>query len=187
MAKSPAVRERIMEVASRLFYQQGFALTGINQIIAEAEIAIGSLYNHFNSKTDLLMAYLEQEDLVWFTGFEIFSASAKNPVQKLLKLCDYRMHLQEKSRFAGCHFIKINAEIGKEATMVYELVEAHKEKQRKLIRELVKQTELRAKDKHQLADTLFLLLEGGSAASTVYKNNWPLKQAKKAITALLQN
>jgi AcrR family transcriptional regulator len=187
MAKGSAVREKIMEVASRLFYQQGFALTGINQIIAEADIAIGSLYNHFNSKTDLLLAYLEQEDLAWFTGFERFSTGAKSPVQKLLKICDYRIRLQEESGFAGCHFIKINAEIDKAATAVYELVEAHKEKQRKLIRELVKQTEIEAKDKNQLADTLFLLLEGGSTASTVYKSNWPLKQAKKAITALLQD
>ncbi len=69
MAKTQAVRDRIMEAASRLFYRQGYTLTGINQIIAEAGIAIGSLYNHFPSKTALLIAYLQEEDRLWFEGF----------------------------------------------------------------------------------------------------------------------
>lgn len=175
-----------MAVASRLFYHQGYSLTGINQIIAEAGIAIGSLYNHFSSKTDLLLAYLQQEDRIWFEGFDNFSKEAKSPEQKLLKLCDYRILLQEQSGFAGCHFIKINAEIDKAATPILDLVAAHKDKQRKLIRDLVKKTALTDTDKNQLADTIFLLLEGGSAGSTIYKNNWPLKQAKKSITTLLQ-
>ncbi len=105
----------------------------------------------------------------------------------MLKLCDYRIRLQEESGFSGCHFIKINAEIDREAIAVYELVEAHKEQQRQMIRDLVKQTIAPAGDQHHLADTIFLLLEGAAVSSTVYKSTWPLKQAKKTISTLLQH
>ena len=62
--KKEKVRERIIRVASDLFYKQGYNSTGINQIIAEADIVIGSLYNHFSSKNDLLQAYLIKEEML---------------------------------------------------------------------------------------------------------------------------
>ena len=52
-------RKRIIDTASRLFYQQGYTATGINQIIEEADISKASLYQHFKSKEDLLLEYLE--------------------------------------------------------------------------------------------------------------------------------
>ncbi|MCC5906450.1 MAG: helix-turn-helix transcriptional regulator [Balneolaceae bacterium] len=48
-----------MKTAARLFHQQGFHQTGINQIIKEAEIARGSLYQHFSGKDELCVEYLE--------------------------------------------------------------------------------------------------------------------------------
>lgn len=50
MNKSNSVKERILETASRLFYQQGFNSTGINQIIAEAGIAIDRYTNIIHPK-----------------------------------------------------------------------------------------------------------------------------------------
>jgi AcrR family transcriptional regulator len=54
--RESTVKDRILDTASRLFYDQGYHITGINQIIDEADIARASLYNHFPSKTDLLLA-----------------------------------------------------------------------------------------------------------------------------------
>ena len=51
-------RKKIVDTAARLFYEQGYNSTGINQIIAEAGIAKASLYAHFSSKEDLLKEYL---------------------------------------------------------------------------------------------------------------------------------
>ena len=59
--RESSVKDRILDTASRLFYDQGYHVTGINQIIDEADIARASLYNHFPSKTDLLLAYLGQD------------------------------------------------------------------------------------------------------------------------------
>ena len=52
-------RRKILETASRLFYLQGYNATGINQIIEESGVAKATLYEHYRSKEDLLLAYLE--------------------------------------------------------------------------------------------------------------------------------
>lgn len=66
MTPSDIVKKNILTTAANLFYKQGYNSTGINQIIDEAGIARGSLYNHFKSKTDLLHTYLQETKNSWF-------------------------------------------------------------------------------------------------------------------------
>ena len=54
-------RERILDAASRLFYQEGIQAVGIQRIIEEANTVKASLYAHFKSKDDLVAAYLQRE------------------------------------------------------------------------------------------------------------------------------
>src|SRR5947207_15100327 len=59
-ATTPAgTRDRILEVAARLFQEQGFAATGISTILREADVNSGSLYHFFPSKDALLVGVLE--------------------------------------------------------------------------------------------------------------------------------
>ncbi len=52
-------RRRILEVAFRLFHEQGYHATGIATILREANINSGSLYHYFTGKEDLLVGVLE--------------------------------------------------------------------------------------------------------------------------------
>lgn len=52
-------RERILNVASRLFKKNGYSATGIDQVMEEAGLTAGGFYAHFRSKTDLLEQALE--------------------------------------------------------------------------------------------------------------------------------
>lgn len=56
-AKSQA-RQRLLETADRLFYQDGVRAVGIDRVIAEAGVAKMTLYTHFPSKDDLILAAL---------------------------------------------------------------------------------------------------------------------------------
>ncbi|WP_300686296.1 TetR/AcrR family transcriptional regulator [Chryseobacterium sp.] len=185
--KKEKVQDRILRVASDLFYRQGYNSTGINQIIAEADIAIGSLYNHFSSKNDLLQAYLIREELNWFEGFENSVAKISDPKDKLSALIDYRKKLQHSSHFAGCQFIKIISEIGDGNPVVSYFVKKHKEKQKDLIRTLVKQSNVKEEsmDSDLIADTIFLLIEGAVVTSTINKDNDSFDQIKKMIKGLI--
>ena len=58
-------RDEIVEIASQLFYRQGYGATGIKQIIEEASIAKGTFYTHFKSKEDLGLEWLRSRHLQW--------------------------------------------------------------------------------------------------------------------------
>lgn len=185
--KKEKVHDRIIRVASDLFYKQGYNSTGINQIIAEADIAIGSLYNHFSSKNDLLQAYLIKEEKDWFEGFENSIANIREPKEKIIVVIDYRKKLQQSSRFAGCHFIKIISEIGDGNTVVSDFVKKHKDKQKEMIRGIITEycDKQQLEDSSLMADHIFLLIEGAVVTSTISKKNDSFDQVKKMIKGLL--
>ncbi|SHH00209.1 TetR/AcrR family transcriptional regulator [Chryseobacterium vrystaatense] len=185
--KKEKVQDRIIRVASDLFYRQGFNSTGINQIIAEADIAIGSLYNHFSSKNDLLQAYLIKEEAEWFKGFEEYSAKISGPRQKLLSLVEYRKKLQKSSKFAGCHFIKIIAEVGDTSPVISDFVKKHKGKQKEMIRSLVIEYDENnnSTDTDLVTEHIFLLIEGAVITSTINKNTDSFDHIQKMIEAQL--
>ena len=180
------VKDKILDVASRLFYDQGYNLTGINQIIEEADIARASLYNHFDSKTELLLAYLDKTRQDWFADLEEFLRPIAGPREKILALFDFRIGRQRKLDFKGCHFSKISAEASQHEKKVFELVRNHKERLRNKIQELVLQVDHRQVLSNELlVDTIFLLLEGGLATGAVYHSATPLENAKKIVDTLI--
>src|SRR3954470_9103212 len=55
-------RARLLASASRLFYTEGLHSVGIDRVIADAGVTRATLYRHFPSKDDLLVAYLTEAD-----------------------------------------------------------------------------------------------------------------------------
>ena len=58
-------RDQLVETAERLFYREGFYATGIDRVIAEAGVARMTLYKHFRSKDELVLAVLALRRLPW--------------------------------------------------------------------------------------------------------------------------
>ena len=184
MGKKNSVQQRILDTASNLFYNQGFNNTGINQIIAEADIAIGSLYKHYRSKNDLLYSYLEMQKREFFSNLNECLKDEKNPKEKLLKLINYRIQLQKDANFSGCHFIKINAELGRKDERVNELVAKHKEKQKAYLYQIVEEigtTQILPLQTILLMNSIFLMLEGAVVSATIQGNSNDLEALKEII------
>ncbi len=70
-------RQRIVETAERLFYAEGVRAVGIDRIIAEAEVAKMTLYNHFASKDDLILAVLQYREEKFDAMFEKWMNKAR--------------------------------------------------------------------------------------------------------------
>jgi AcrR family transcriptional regulator len=98
-------RQRLLETADRLFYQDGIRAVGIDRIIAEAGVAKMSLYKHFPSKDDLILAVLKYREecvLEFFrSAMERHGKKAKNPLRAFFAaLKDFF----ESPGFRGCPF-----------------------------------------------------------------------------------
>jgi AcrR family transcriptional regulator len=181
-----AVRDKIVETAGRLFYQQGYNLTGINQVIEEANIAKRSLYHHFESKTDLLLAYLDDFQEDWYRMLEEFLKPVQDPRERVLALFDFRIGNQQRTNFGGCPYIKISDEVGKVEERVAKRVQESKDTLRKYIRSLVKQSgHKQLLTDEALSEMIYLLMEGGVVNAAIYKDARDLKNARKIIRQLL--
>ncbi|WCT09899.1 TetR/AcrR family transcriptional regulator [Mucilaginibacter jinjuensis] len=186
--KPVVVLDKIMETAERLFYEQGYNLTGINQIIEEANISKPSLYNHFKSKNDLLLAYLDQAYSKWFEDLAIFTAGMTTPFDRLIALFDYRISRQIKTDFKGCAFVKISGEVSNDNIDVFERTKKYKNDIKAHVIDLVKQLD-RPKDRllsnDELAETIFSMLEGSLLMAKINKSYQPLEDAKNIVRKLV--
>ncbi len=188
MAHLSKVRSRLLTHAARLFREQGYHATGISQLLADSGVAKASLYRHFTSKDDLLLAYLQQEHSHWFVDWAAESLRHPTPAARLLALFDFRVQRQRASGFAGCRFVKIAGELPAGAhPAVDRLITAHKARLHLLVADLVTEAwpAASAESSASLVDTILLLYEGAGVASTLARSEQPLWRAQELIRDLL--
>ncbi len=184
--RGQVVTDKILDTAAKLFYEQGYCNTGINQVIDEADIAKASLYKHFETKTDLLVAYIQRTHERWFERLEAAVNKVSNPKAKLLAVFDHHLERQEIRQFGGCPFIKANDEAGTEDPRVLEEIQKTKNHFREYIKSLVvKSGHKKILSDKELADTIHLMLEGAIAITAVFKRATELQSAKKIIQKLI--
>ncbi|WP_259065764.1 TetR/AcrR family transcriptional regulator [Mucilaginibacter sp. X4EP1] len=186
--RGEVVKEKIIEAAGRLFYEQGYNLTGINQVIEEADIAKRSLYNHFDSKTDLLFSYLDKLQEDWYKEANIYLAPFKNPKKKMLALFDYRIQNQLNLNYGGCAFVKINAEAGCTDERILKKTRQNKDKLKSFIGSIIAEFKDRISpvlSNEELIQMIYLMMEGGITSTSIYKDVNELRSAKKILNKIL--
>jgi AcrR family transcriptional regulator len=77
-------KEKLFQTAARLFYQHGYRAIGVDTIAAESGIGKMTLYRHFPSKDDLIVAYLKDHDRIFWNNFEQITKDVPTPREKLL-------------------------------------------------------------------------------------------------------
>ena len=79
--RKTTTRERLITTAAGLFRRQGYAQTGVNQIIQEANATSGSFYHFFSAKEDLLLAVVDHIGEVFEA--EVFQPAAQRSLQPI--------------------------------------------------------------------------------------------------------
>lgn len=72
-------RERILATAADLFANQGYRATGVNEVIDKQGVAKATFYNHFMTKDDLCLAYLQERNILELDGIKAHVASKLTP------------------------------------------------------------------------------------------------------------
>jgi AcrR family transcriptional regulator len=123
-SKAPAVRrrrssagrgarERILDTAYELFSRHGIRAVGIDAIIARSGVARMTLYRHFGSKDDLVLAFLERRERRWTQDWLQVEVErrAADPRVRLLAIFDVFDEWFRRDDYEGCSFINVLLEI----------------------------------------------------------------------------
>ena len=107
--RAAGARERILAAAYDLFARHGIAAVGVDAIVAHAGVAKMSLYRHFRSKDELVLAFLERRRELWWSRWleaEI-ARRAPDPAARLLAIFDVFDGWFQEPEFEGCSFINV--------------------------------------------------------------------------------
>jgi AcrR family transcriptional regulator len=175
-----AIRQTVIDTASRLFYEQGYANTGINQIIAESGVVKSSLYAAFRTKEEILMVYLKTAGAATDQALKAAADKHSKPKDKVLGVFDYLIELVQKKDYFGCNFLNIISEIPKDVKTVKQQIKKQKDGVRKLFADILKPIQ-----KEALADQIYLLFEGALISNKVHGSTWPVITAREIVNKLL--
>ena len=175
-----SIRQTIIDTASRLFYQQGYVNTGINQVIEESGVVKSSLYTAFRTKEEILMAYLEIAGAATDEALKDAANRHAEPKDKVLGVFDYLIELVQQKEYYGCNFLNIISEMPKDAEVVKRQIKKQKDGVRRLFAEI-----LRPIQKEDLADEIYVLFEGALIGNKVHGATWPVTAARDIVNKLL--
>ena len=126
MPRRTNTRERLIETAAGLFWRQGYAQTGVNEIMQQAGTTSGSFYHFFPAKEDLLLAVVEHVG-EWLEG-EVFAAAAAasdDPIEQVFAVIDAsRRHLEANGFELGSPLGSLAAELAASHPQVRERLAA---------------------------------------------------------------
>ncbi|MBF2094610.1 MAG: TetR/AcrR family transcriptional regulator [Synechococcales cyanobacterium K44_A2020_017] len=184
-SSKPSVRDRIMQAASTLFYQEGVQNVGIDRIITESGVAKMSLYNHFKSKDALIAAWLQQRDVNWREWFQkTVEKQATAPAERLLAMFDVLEEWFSQPDFRGCAFINSSVELVDPEHPGYQVAIEHQQALYGYILHLVQAAEL--DHPNAVAEQLLLLVEGAIVVAMMRRSPAAATHAKTAAAMLIQ-
>tara|TARA_R110002073_G_scaffold118918_1_gene258198 strand:+ start:25053 stop:25646 length:594 start_codon:yes stop_codon:yes gene_type:complete len=107
----PSKRDELVEAAMKVFYRNGFHNSGLDLIQSESGISRMTLYNHFKSKDELIVATLHRRDEIFRNQLMKFvDTNAQDPIERIMSVFDYHEEWFNQDNFQGCMFINASAE-----------------------------------------------------------------------------
>jgi len=178
-------RDHLVDTALDLFCQDGFHATGIDKILETAGVARMTLYNHFKSKDELILAALRRRDEKFRNWFmRAVERRASKPQDRLLAVFDALEEWFTDKDFSGCMFINASAEFASSDDPIHMISSEHKMLVLNYLRELTKASDL--SNHETLADELMLLAEGAIVMAYVAGDKSAAARAKGAAEKLIQ-
>jgi len=175
-AGQPQPRQRILDSAYELFSRRGIRGVGIEEVIERADVAKATLYRHFPSKNDLVLAFLQRREELW-THEWVEKEARRRGVEAeaaLLAIFDAFDEWFHREDFEGCSFVNVLLETADLASPVGAASARHLENIRGVIRTLASEAGLR--DVNEFALSFHILMKG----SIVQAGEGDLKAAKRA-------
>ncbi len=187
--KSLKIRKRIIEIATDLFYQNGYNRTGINEVIEKSNIAKATLYNHFNSKEDLCIAYLKNYNAIFLLEIQNYIQEDSVEENEILKLFNFIDFYFESDEFNGSANMNLVSELPKDNIKIREEIKFQQKEVFKVIQKAVNDTYISNTERENkyLSEQVYLLFNIALVESHLQQDKNAIAVAKKMCVGLLKN
>lgn len=178
-------REQLIDAATAVFNERGYHAAGIDTILARAGVAKMTLYKHFRSKDELILAALRRKDerfRRWLV--DEVERRATDPRDRLLAIFDTAADWFVQPDFRGCLFVRASGEFTGADDPVRAACHEHNRLIMRYVATLAGQAGVR--DPVGLAMELTLLFLGAIAAAQCRGDAMPANVARKAAATLIE-
>ena len=180
----PNKRDELVRKALRAFYQNGFQATGMDKLVAETGISKTSMYKHFRTKEDLILAVLrlrDEEFRNWL--YRRMEELAATPKGQLIALFDAIEEWFAEPDYRSCLFIKASCEFQEADHAIHQQSADHIRMLERHITALAEAAALA--EPAALARQLLLLMDGAIVTAHFGTTENPAQHAKRAAERLV--
>ncbi|MDR6957776.1 AcrR family transcriptional regulator [Pseudomonas brassicacearum] len=159
-----APRERILDAAEELFFNEGISRVTVDAIAAKAKSTKMTVYRHFDSKDALVLEWIRLLVDQYSEVFETLATQhAGDPKAQILGFAEFIARDLSAASYRGCPFTNSLAEIPEPGHPARQLIEAHK--QRQFLRLVALCAEADLAEPNEVAMELTYLMEGAQVVS----------------------
>lgn len=176
-------RQRLLGTAGRLFAERGYECVGINEIIAKADIAKATFYQHFASKEALCAEWLRMEMVNFSVLYQGLLDDPRPARKKIAAMFDQLCCYVEGAGFNGCPFCVTSTMVGMDSE-IREVILNFRERSRSFWHSIARELGVKGAAAKNLGDAWLLLHAGALTESQSVSAVWPVEQAKKAALVL---
>lgn len=182
--ESSTARQKILETASKLFYEKGIPYVGINEVISESGIAKRTLYRWFSSKDILIEEVTKYRAQQWIGWFEkAVTERGNTPKEQLLATFDVMREWYASPGFRGCPFINAVLEIADASHKAHHVSIDLRESIRKIVMRLAAEAGVENPD--AFSKQYLLLIGGASLMATIEQSPDGATFAQNALSVLI--
>lgn len=179
-------RERIIDAANRLFYQEGIRAVSVDAVAEKAGVTKKTLYYHFKSKDDLVAEYLSSRDQPNLKLFEAWFDSAEGDAADKVEAIFLELAKSARHpKWKGCGFLRTAAELANlPGHPAMKIGSGHK---KKFENWLAKQfTKSQLDDPAAIARQVVLLMDGAFSTMLIHRDAAYAEEAGRAAKSIVR-
>jgi AcrR family transcriptional regulator len=180
-------RQRLIDAAGELFWERGYAATGLSDILEAAGARGGSLYHFFPTKDDLLLAVVEHHARVIETTIENTLAAQQDAASKVLSIVEfYRGFMRRTSCSLGCPLTNLAAEVADTHPKAAQRIAAFNGRLTLRVAEAIGEMHVDPERSAMLAGAIVSLIQGATLQSRIAKSESPLDACAAFVRSVIE-
>ena len=132
-------KQRILDTADKLFYDEGIRAVGIDRLIAASTVTKATFYKHYGSKDRLIVEYVAYRHLQIAEYVDEVAQATDDPLEMLRGIAAVQTRFVGATGFRGCPFLNAAAEFTDPTHPVRRSVESHREWFHEILETLLRQ------------------------------------------------